>query len=87
MADYETILFEVMGRVGKITLNRPERLNAINVRLGHELLDALAYVYGRLSVLVDDAHRQLGLPIPTTMIVHGKEMGDLTDAFRVALQS
>ncbi len=41
MADYETILFDKIGGVGKITLNRPERLNAINVRLGHELLDAL----------------------------------------------
>lgn len=41
MTDYETILFEIIGPVGKITLNRPERLNAINVRLGHELLDAL----------------------------------------------
>ena len=41
MADYETILFDKTDRVGRITLNRPERLNAINVRLGHELLDAL----------------------------------------------
>ncbi len=42
MADYEMILFEKISRVGKITLNRPEKLNAINVRLGHELLHALA---------------------------------------------
>lgn len=41
MADYETILFDKIERVGRITLNRPERLNAINVRLGNELLDAL----------------------------------------------
>jgi 2-(1,2-epoxy-1,2-dihydrophenyl)acetyl-CoA isomerase len=41
MADYDTILFDRIGAIGKITLNRPERLNAINVQLGHELLDAL----------------------------------------------
>jgi hypothetical protein len=40
----------------------------------HELLDALSYVYGSLSVMIDDAHRQLGLPAVTTMIVHGEEM-------------
>lgn len=53
MADYETVLFERIGHVGRITLNRPDRLNAINVRLGHELLDAL----GRCEV--DDAVRAI----------------------------
>ena len=38
---YETILTEKQGAVGKITLNRPERLNAINVLMGNELLSAL----------------------------------------------
>ena len=42
MAAYETILTERLGAVGRITLNRPERLNAINVRMGNELLDALS---------------------------------------------
>jgi 2-(1,2-epoxy-1,2-dihydrophenyl)acetyl-CoA isomerase len=42
MAAYETILTEKIGAVGRITLNRPERLNAINVRMGNELLSALA---------------------------------------------
>jgi 2-(1,2-epoxy-1,2-dihydrophenyl)acetyl-CoA isomerase len=41
MADYENILFDKIDHVGKITLNRPERLNAINVHLGSELLEAL----------------------------------------------
>ena len=41
MADYENILFDKIGRVGTITLNRPEKLNAIDVRLGKELLHAL----------------------------------------------
>ena len=42
MADYEHVLFDKNERVVTLTLNRPERLNAINVRLGSELLDALA---------------------------------------------
>lgn len=41
MTDYATILYETVGRVGRITLNRPESLNAITVRMGHELVDAL----------------------------------------------
>ncbi len=42
MAGYETILFEKTGSIGKIALNRPDRLNAINVQLGNEMLDVLS---------------------------------------------
>ena len=38
--DYETILLERRGRVGWITLNRPKVLNALNLQLMHEVLDA-----------------------------------------------
>lgn len=38
---YEHLLYEVDGGVATLTLNRPARLNALNVRLGVELLDAL----------------------------------------------
>jgi enoyl-CoA hydratase len=41
---YETILLETHGRVGLITLNRPQALNALNAQLVHEVnqvLDAL----------------------------------------------
>jgi 2-(1,2-epoxy-1,2-dihydrophenyl)acetyl-CoA isomerase len=41
MQSYETIQYEVLEAVGRITLNRPERLNAVNVRMGYELMDAL----------------------------------------------
>ncbi len=42
MADYQTILTETHGRVGIVTLNRPEALNALNAQLMDETLDALA---------------------------------------------
>ena len=38
---YETILLEVQGRVGLITLNRPQALNALNAQLVNELNQAL----------------------------------------------
>lgn len=41
MMGYQTIVFEKLGHVGKITLNRPDRLNAINAALGSELKEAL----------------------------------------------
>ena len=44
MADYENILIDHVGtdgRVGRITLNRPEKLNALSTDLLFELNDAL----------------------------------------------
>jgi len=39
---YAHILTETRGRVGLITLNRPQALNALNHALLTELMDALA---------------------------------------------
>ncbi len=42
MTAYETILTETRGRVGLITLNRPQALNALNAQLPREVAAALA---------------------------------------------
>ena len=42
MTDYQTILTETRGRVGWITLNRPEALNALSPTLVSELAEAAA---------------------------------------------
>ena len=40
MTDYETILVETRGRVGWITLNRPEALNALNSQVMRDVVAA-----------------------------------------------
>jgi enoyl-CoA hydratase len=42
MSDYTSILTETRGRVGLITLHRPQAMNALNIQLLTELLEALA---------------------------------------------
>ena len=51
---YKTILLEKKDGVVIITLNRPERLNAINLEMRLEFLDALteAEIDGEVSVVV-----------------------------------
>lgn len=38
--DYETILFERLGSVARITINRPDAANALNTQLGRDLMEA-----------------------------------------------
>ncbi|MCU1501972.1 MAG: Enoyl-CoA hydratase/isomerase [Ilumatobacteraceae bacterium] len=49
---YETVLYDVSDGVATVTLNRPERLNAWNSRLGAELGDAMAEADGDDDVRV-----------------------------------
>jgi enoyl-CoA hydratase/carnithine racemase len=43
---YETIMYDVVDRTATITFNRPERLNAINLKMMSELSDAYARAEG-----------------------------------------
>ena len=41
MEDFEQIIYEVVNNTAKITLNRPEKLNALTLQLQSELSEAL----------------------------------------------
>lgn len=60
MAAYETLIWEQAGAVGRLTLNRPESLNAWTKQLGHELLHVIrgeAADDGVRAVLITGAGR------------------------------
>ncbi|MGH2784583.1 MAG: enoyl-CoA hydratase/isomerase family protein [Actinomycetota bacterium] len=42
MPSFETVLYEASGHVARITINRPEKRNALNVTVMHELREAVA---------------------------------------------
>ncbi|MBW3095974.1 enoyl-CoA hydratase/isomerase family protein [Pseudohoeflea coraliihabitans] len=47
LPDYATVTLAFEGRIARLTLNRPERLNALNPEMLEELLDALDRVRAR----------------------------------------
>jgi 2-(1,2-epoxy-1,2-dihydrophenyl)acetyl-CoA isomerase len=57
MAEYETILAERRGDVLVLTLNRPERLNALSLESADEVSAALANLDGARAVLLTGAGR------------------------------
>ena len=50
MSTYKSIRYETSGYVARITLNRPDLLNAIDEEMHVELLDALLAVRGEIDV-------------------------------------
>ncbi len=38
---YKAIIYEKANRIARITLNRPEKLNALSIELREELTDAI----------------------------------------------
>ena len=52
MPAFETLLFEVRGRVALVSLNRPERLNAMNRAMLHELNEACDFIEAEDSIYV-----------------------------------
>ncbi|MEE9534033.1 MAG: enoyl-CoA hydratase/isomerase family protein [Acidimicrobiia bacterium] len=53
---YETILYEKRGGLADITLNRPERLNAVNLQLTQDLNQAITEIEADEEVLVVVLH-------------------------------
>ena len=73
MTDYTTILVEQRGRVGWITLNRPEALNALNSTLVSELAHAAS---------VFDADEQIGAIVLTgsaRAVAAGADIKEMAD--------
>jgi 2-(1,2-epoxy-1,2-dihydrophenyl)acetyl-CoA isomerase len=49
---YDTILYDTVGGIARVTLNRPDRLNSFTTRMHEELRDALARVAADAGVRV-----------------------------------
>ena len=66
---YETILLEIHGRVGLITLNRPQALNALNAQLVSEVnqaLDALEADRATSAASSSPVRKKPLPPVPTS---------------------
>jgi enoyl-CoA hydratase len=48
--EFENILFEVEGKIAKITINRPQFLNALNKKTFEDLEEAMKEVYNNFDV-------------------------------------
>jgi enoyl-CoA hydratase/carnithine racemase len=88
--DFETIMLEKENRVAKITLNRPETRNALNLKLGQELCSAIK------DIAADDESRAVVLTGVGTSFCSGLDFGygaikkglpieEASDALKVAM--
>ena len=90
MADYDTILTERQAGVLKITLNRPERLNAASIELAEELTAAFYDLGDARAVLITGAG-PIGLLAAIIVIVGGLTflpslaLGPIADQAQVAV--
>ena len=71
---YEQIIYETVGAVGWIRLNRPERLNAMTSQLAAEALDALS------AARDDQEVRSVVLTGEGRAFSAGQDLGEFTDA-------
>ena len=70
--DYETIRHEVTDGVARITLNRPEVMNALNSQMRAELLHAVRESYGQARVILMTGEGR--------SFCSGQDLGDSTAA-------
>lgn len=77
MATYETIHFGIEHRIARLTLNRPEKLNALSPKMLEEILEALARVRtSDASVLVLAANGRAfcaGVDLNSSFFMEGVE--------------
>jgi enoyl-CoA hydratase len=52
MPEFETVLYETAGRAARVTINRPEKRNALNVTVMRELREAMALAHEDAEVRV-----------------------------------
>jgi enoyl-CoA hydratase/carnithine racemase len=71
--DYEQILYDVSGGVATVTLNRPEKLNAMTAQMGAEMGDAMA------EADADDAVRAVVLTGAGRAFCAGADLGSGKD--------
>ena len=74
MTKYESILAETDGHVLQITLNRPEKLNAIDEQMHHDLIAVLQGLQGQSEIRA------------IVLAANGKHFsagGDLNEVFRI----
>ncbi len=75
--EFDTIRYEVDGRIATITLNRPDQLNAINPQMTADLRQAYA------AAEADDAVWTLVITAMGRAFCTGADVGDISDDFRV----